>query len=248
MKLNPNKMLCIAHRGESFDAPENTLSAFRLVAQSGADGIECDIHLTGDGEIVCIHDADTRRTSDAYFKIAETSFHELRKLDFGSWKDARWRGEKIPLLAELFELVKPGMKVFIELKTAPSIVQVLKPVLQKSALANDQIIIISFDQKTIAEAKKQLPHLKACWLCAYDENCHPSAEEIIAVLRRTGADGVDSHCADFIDAEFVRKIHDAGLEFHAWTIDEPEKVARFKALGVDSITSNRAGYLKSIIY
>jgi len=241
-------MLWIAHRGESFDAPENTVSAFRLAAQSGADGIECDIHLTGDGEIVCIHDANTKRTSNADFNIAETSFPELRKLDCGSWKDAKWRGEKIPRLSELLDLITPAMKVFIEIKTNPKIISGLKYVLRQSALTDNQIIIISFDQETIAEAKKQLPRLKVCWLCAYDENRQPSAEEIITVLRRTGADGVDSHCADFIDAEFVRKIHDAGFEFHVWTIDEPEKAARFKAMGVDSITSNRSGYLKSIIY
>ncbi len=240
-------MLWIAHRGESFDAPENTMSAFRLAAQSGADGIECDIHLTLDGEIVCIHDADTGRVSNADLKIAETSLPDLRKLDFGSWKDARWQGEKIPLLGELLDVVKPGMKVFIEVKSGPAIVNMMKPVLKKSALADNQIIIISFDQAAIAEAKKQMPQHKACWLTGYDENRNPSAEEIIRVLRLTGADGVDSCCADFLDAEFVRKIHDAGFEFHVWTIDEPEKAAKFKKLGVDSITSNRAGFLKSRI-
>ncbi|MHB9138636.1 MAG: glycerophosphodiester phosphodiesterase family protein, partial [Victivallaceae bacterium] len=151
-------------------------------------------------------------------------------------------------LAELPDIITPGMKIFIEIKTDASMVKALKPVLQKSDLTDDQITIISFDQATIAESKKQLPRLKACWLCSYDENRHPSAEEIIAALRQTGADGVDSCCADFIDAEFVQKIHDAGFEFHVWTIDEPEKAARFKALCIDSITSNRAGFLKSKIY
>ncbi len=239
-------MLWIAHRGESFDAPENTLSAFRLATRTGADGIECDIHLTLDGEVVCIHDADTKRTSNAAFKISETPFSELRNLDFGSWKNTKWQGEKIPLLSELLEVVKPGMKVLIEIKSDPVIVNAMKLILKKSGLADDQIIIISFDQAAIVEAKKQLPQHKACWLTGYDENRNPSAGEIINVLRETGADGVDSHCADFIDAEFVRKIHDAGFEFHVWTIDEPEKAARFKTLGVDSITSNRAGFLKSL--
>jgi glycerophosphoryl diester phosphodiesterase len=146
------------------------------------------------------------------------------------------------------DVVNPAMKIFIEIKSDPVIINAMIPILKKSAPANDQIVIISFNKEAILEAKKLLPQLKACWLCAYDENRNPSAEEIIRVLRQTGADGVDSQCADFINAEFVRKIHDAGLEFHAWTIDEPEKAARFKALGVDSITSNRAGYLKSIIY
>ena len=238
-------MLWIAHRGESFDAPENTMSAFRLAGQTGADGIECDIHLTLDGEVVCIHDADTQRTSNGNFKIAETSFAALRKLDFGSWKDVKWQGEKIPLLSELLDVIKPGMKVFIEIKSDPVIVNAMKLILKKSGLADDQIIIISFDQAAIAEAKKQLPQHKACWLTGYDENRNPSAGEIIDILRRTGADGVDSHCADFIDDGFVRKIHDAGFEFHVWTIDDPEKADRFKALAVDSITSNRAWFLKS---
>lgn len=240
-------MFWIAHRGESFDAPENTISAFRLATQSGADGIECDIHLTCDGEIVCIHDSNTKRTSGVDLEVARTSLSELRKLDLGSWKGAQWRGEKIPLLAELLEVIKPDMKVFIEIKSDPITVNSMKRILQKSALMDEQIVIISFHKEAIIEVKKQLPQLKAYWLCSYDENHNPSAEEIIDVLRQIGADGVDSNCADFINAEFVSKIHNAGFEFHVWTIDELEKAAKFKKLGVDSITSNRAGFLKSKI-
>lgn len=238
-------MLWIAHRGESFDAPENTMSAFRLATQSGADGIECDIHLTSDGEIVCIHDANTKRTSGIDLEVSKTPLSELRKLDFGSWKGIRWQGEKIPLLAELLDVIKPDMKVFIEIKSDPITVTAMKRILQKSALADEQVVIISFDKEAIIQTKKQLPRLKAYWLCSYDENRNPSAEEIISVLHQTGADGVDSNCANFINAEFVDKIHNAGFEFHAWTVDELEKAIKFKALKVDSITSNRAGLLKS---
>ncbi|MDA1056051.1 MAG: glycerophosphodiester phosphodiesterase family protein, partial [Planctomycetota bacterium] len=80
--------LIIAHRGGSHDAPENTLAAFRLAFEQGADGIEGDFYLTRDNRIVCIHDADTKRVADKTLVVAESSLAELKRLDVGSWKGA----------------------------------------------------------------------------------------------------------------------------------------------------------------
>ena len=77
----------ISHRGESLDAPENTLAAFRLAMERGSDGVETDIHLTADGILVCCHDADTKHTCGESRIIEETPFAELETLDLLS---ARW--------------------------------------------------------------------------------------------------------------------------------------------------------------
>lgn len=90
----------IGHRGASHDAPENTLAAFKLGWEQGADAVELDIWLTKDGKIVCLHDADTKRTTGVLKKAADSTLAELRTLDAGTWKDAKWRGEKIPTLTE----------------------------------------------------------------------------------------------------------------------------------------------------
>ena len=92
-----------AHRGASHDAPENTLAAFRLAWDQNADAIEGDFRLSADGEIVCIHDADTRRTCGVQLVVAETPFTSLRDLDYGRWKAEASTGEPSPTRAEVLE-------------------------------------------------------------------------------------------------------------------------------------------------
>jgi glycerophosphoryl diester phosphodiesterase len=93
-------LLLIAHRGESADAPENTLAAFRLAWERNVPTIELDVHLTKDGEAVICHDADTKRTAGTKLVIKDTPLADLRALDAGKWKAPRWAGEKLPTLAE----------------------------------------------------------------------------------------------------------------------------------------------------
>src|SRR6476646_10554366 len=90
----------IAHRGESADAPENTMAAFRLAWERKVRAIELDVHLTGDGKLIVVHDADTKRVAGTKRIIKESTLDDLRSLDAGRWKGARWAGEKMPTLDE----------------------------------------------------------------------------------------------------------------------------------------------------
>lgn len=83
----------VAHRGASHDAPENTLPAFELAWEQGADAIEGDFHLTRDGHIICLHDKDTKRTAGVKLVVKNSPLAELRKLDVGEWKDPRFKTE-----------------------------------------------------------------------------------------------------------------------------------------------------------
>src|SRR5512147_1741217 len=107
--------LVLGHRGASADAPENTLAAFRLAIEQGADGVELDVWRCGSGEVVVIHDEDARRVAGAPLRIAEAPLAALRELDAGAWKGERFRGERIPLLAEVLEAL-PAARVNVELK------------------------------------------------------------------------------------------------------------------------------------
>ena len=105
----PRRMsLIIAHRGASADAPENTLAAFRLAWQQGADGIEGDFRLTSDGRIVCFHDDDTARVAGISLIVEETPLTKLRTLDVGAWKGKPWQGERIASLEEVLAEVPAG--------------------------------------------------------------------------------------------------------------------------------------------
>jgi glycerophosphoryl diester phosphodiesterase len=106
----------IAHRGGSAYAPENTLAAFQSAVEQGADGIELDVHLSADGEVVVIHDADLERTTDGSGSVYENPLAALKELDAGSWYGSEFIGEEIPTLDEVFELAGERLFINVELK------------------------------------------------------------------------------------------------------------------------------------
>lgn len=239
----------IAHRGASHDAPENTLAAFRAAWRQGADGIEGDFRLTKDGRIVCIHDADTRRVAGRAMTVAKSTLAELRRLDVGSWKHPKWAGERIPTIEEVLATVPRGKRIFIEIKCGPEILAPLAKALAASGLKPEQAAVIAFSAKVVAEAKRRLPGRKAFWLTGFRKDrksgkVGPSAGEVVATLKKTGADGLDCNAHAAVDRDFVGRLRAAGMEFHAWTVDDPAVAKRFRQLGVDSLTTNRPGWLR----
>ena len=237
----------IAHRGASHDAPENTLAAFRLAWEAGADGVEGDFRLTGDGEIVCMHDAVTGRTAQTGIPVAGSTLARLRELDVGVWKGEKWRGEQIPTLREVIATVPPGKKLFIELKSGPEILLPLAAVLAETGLAPAQTVILAFSEEVVMQARQLLPRVRGLWITDYRMSISgwsPAIEDVLQTLGRTGAAGLASKAHRVVDAAFVRALRDAGMELHVWAIDAPRTAARFLTLGVDSIITNRPGWLR----
>lgn len=238
--------LVIAHRGASHDAPENTLAAFRLAFEQGADGVEADFRLSRDGQIVCIHDEDTRRVAGKKLVVARSSLAELRALDVGSWKDATYSRERIPTLEEVIEAVPAGKMLFVELKTGPEIVVPLKKVLESSSLPPEMAIIISFKRDTLAACEKRLPRWKSHWLSKHKRHAvsrqwGPIAADTIKTIRELGVDGFGSQAnSSVFDSGYVRKMRAAGIAtFHVWTIDDAKTARFYQALDAYSITTNR---------
>jgi len=247
--------LIVAHRGASHDAPENTLAAFRLAWQQGADAIEGDFYLTPDGRIACIHDADTNRvTAKAVtWKVAETDWDRLRTLDVGRWKGDAFAREKIPSLEEVLAVVPPGKKFYLEIKGGPGWVEPIARVLNAGPLKPEQIVIIAFNSETVARVRKTLPNIKTFWLVDYKKDdatgtWSPTLDEILATLNRIGAHGLSTQAnPEVVDQAFVKRLRSAGYEFHVWTIDEPNLVRRFRDLGAASITTNQPGFLREVL-
>ncbi len=243
--------LIVGHRGASHDAPENTLAAFRLAWERGADGIEGDFYLSSDGRVVCIHDKDTERVAGVKYMVAETTFDELRKLDVGAWKAEKWRGEKIPTLEEVLATVPPNKKIFIELKVGPEIADPIVKILSTSSLKPKQVVFISFNDKTIAALEKRLPHYRSHWLTGYKQDeqgtWKPSAKRVSETVHRIGADGLGSNAnLEFVDQVFVEQYRKSNEgEFHVWTVDELEVAKKYQRLGAWGITTNRPGWLRT---
>ena len=240
----------VAHRGASYDAPENTLAAFNLAWAQGADGIEADFYLSSDGQVVCIHDKDTKRTAGVKHVIAKTAYDLLRTLDVGTWKDGKYKDERMPLCAEVFATVPPGKLMVVELKVGPEIVEPVKRDLDSSSLRPEQILIISFNEDTVAECKRQMPNIRCHWLTGYKKNdagqLKPDVCEVLDTLRRTGADGLGTQAnPEHVDARFLYCLGLGGYrDFHAWTIDDLETASFYQRLGTWGITTNRPGWLR----
>jgi len=265
--------LIVAHRGASADAPENTLAAFQLAWQQGADAIEGDFYLTADHQIVCVHDKNMKRTSGVDRIVAQSTLEELRQLDVGRWKGSSFAGQRIPTLLEIFQIIPPEKKLYLEIKCGTEIIPQLKTEINQSHLTADQIIIIAFDQQVIREVRRELPDLQAYWLTGFrgqtysaDEvgqkqhelpveksgsasktRWEPNVDQVIEVLRKTGASGLSCHAHEAVDQSFIQTLHEAGYEFHCWTVNEWDTADRMIELGVKSITTDRPGWLRKRI-
>ena len=240
----------VAHRGASYDAPENTLPAFVLAWKQGADAIEGDFFLTRDGKIICTHDKTTERLTGGKDnrKVAECTFDELRQLDVGSWKGEEWKDVRMPSLDEVLATIPSGKKLLIEIKCGPEIVPALKEAV--GDWPPEQLRIISFNADVIAACRRELPAINAFWLTSYKEEpegsgqWRPTVDSVMETLRETQASGLDCNAHETVDKALVERLRAAKLEFHVWTVDEPGVALRFTALGVDSITTNRPEWLR----
>jgi len=239
------KTLVIGHRGASREAPENTLSSFRLAFAQGADGIEADFRLTGDGEIVCLHDDSTGRTAGVDLRVSESTGEELRRLEVGGWKGKAWSGERIPSLQDVLRALPAGKRLFIELKSGLEIIAPLSATLAAAGVEPGRIRLLAFDPELIRALKERLPEFRACWLTDYRFRgaWRPSSQEVLDTLRSIRADGLASRSRGVLDGDFVAALRGESREIHVWTVDAVAEARRLCALGVDSIMTNRPGWI-----
>jgi len=232
----------IAHRGASMVAPENTLPAFAQAWKEGADGVECDVRLTADCQVVCIHDADTQRVAGKSMLVESQSYESLSQLDVGSWKGAAFKGARIPLLSELMAAMLPGKKLYIELKGGEALLTPLFDVIDAAQVDLKQIRLIAFDEETVRTLKKLRPDLKVFWLIDVTSNWLGRSKlklgDVLDTLIDVNADGLGLRCHSGINREMVKSILEADLEINIWTVDTAVDARRYATFGVTSISTN----------
>jgi glycerophosphoryl diester phosphodiesterase len=237
----------IAHRGESADAPENTLAAFRLAWERKVPAIELDVHLTRDGRLAVCHDFDTKRCAGVACKIRESLWDELKDLDVGQRFNPKFTGEKLPLLDDALATIPAGARCFIEVKCGPEAVPALAKVVDACGKKPEQLAIISFNAEVVAEAKRKLPQLKAYYLSSFKNSgtrWSPTAEQLIKQAKEIKADGLDLAFRGPLDEEFARKVRQAKLELYVWTVNDADVARDLVKLGVDGITTDKAAWLR----
>ena len=239
------KPLIVAHRGASQAAPENTLPAFRLAWEQGVDAIEGDFLLTKDKCIVCIHDKSTERLAGRKLIVKESTLAQLRVLDVGIKKGEKFKGTKIPTIAEVFATIPEGKKIFIEIKCGKEIIPPLLKAIKASGLKDEQVIMICFQAEVVRIFKAKAPRHKVYWITNFKRNDKgvwtPSLETVLQTLKATQADGLDCHHG--IPAQAAKRIQREGFEWHVWTVNDLKVAKRLKELGVQSITTDRPGFL-----
>lgn len=219
-------MLRIAHRGASFEAPENTLAAIRRAIELDAPWVEVDVQACADG-LVVIHDETLERTTDGHGPVAEQPLTALRALDAGD-------GERIPLPQEVLDLCRGRCGVNLELK-GPGVAPLLWPLLREAlagAWSSRDLLASSFDWTQLATLRAAVPQLP---LGVLAEQVN---EQTCAAARAVQARVIG--CAlDYVDAAAVTAAHGAGCRLWVFTVNTADEGARLALLGVDGVFTDR---------
>ncbi len=242
----------VAHRGASHDAPENTLAAFSLAWEQGADAVECDVRVTRDDQLVCLHDGNTKRTTGKALSATNSTLAQLRELDAGSWKGAQWKNERIPTFTEVLSKAPSGKLVFAEVKGGVKVVPLLPKAIADAKIAEEQVVVISFDKDVIRAAKRTLKRSKAILLVNFKysklrQAWKPSMKTVISDMGKTGADGVDLHAIEPASAALIESVRLLDGDVHVWTVNDAETATRFQNLGVDSITTDKPKVIRELL-
>ncbi|MFG2308896.1 glycerophosphodiester phosphodiesterase [Streptomyces sp. NPDC048566] len=248
----------IAHRGASEEAPEHTLAAYRKAIEDGADALECDVRLTADGHLVCVHDRRVNRTSNGRGAVSALELAELAALDFGSWKnrDESPDWEQLPGTAEhtsvltlerLLELVADaGRRVELAVETkhptrwAGQVEERLLVLLKRFGLdapasaADSPVRVMSFSARSLHRVRAAAPTLPTVYLLQFvsprlRDGRLPAGVRIAGPSMRIVRG----------NPGYIERLKRAGHQVHVWTVNEPEDVDLCVELGVDAIITNR---------
>lgn len=239
--------MIIAHRGASAEAPENTLAAFRLAWEQGADGVEMDLRMTRDNRVAVIHDADLRRVAGNAHKVAMLSGAELGQIPTGlGMRVERGQPVTVPLLDQVLREVPTGRKVFLELKAGVGLVEEVQRVLEASWLEPGQVVVIGFDRALVQLAKEVMPVVEAAWVVDYPSvwNLH----HLIKLARSHRINGLDLRVDWPLTPDDVKRSHDAGLKIYIWTVDDPARAKELAEMGVDGLTTNGPRLLRQAVF
>ncbi|MGV8049337.1 MAG: glycerophosphodiester phosphodiesterase [Anaerolineaceae bacterium] len=236
--------LIIAHRGASTLAPENTLAAFRLAYQLGADGIELDVMLSADNELVVIHDDSVNRTTNGSGKVAKMPFAALRELDAGSNFSQAFRGEKLPNLSEVFEELGGKLLINVELKNYSHPFDALtKDVINlvERFHLEETVLLSSFNPINLSKARRLNPAIQLGLLTSPGSKLMQGA-----VGRLFPYDALHPYFADISEA-MVEKLHGLGKKVNTWTVDDPQALRHMQSCGVDAVICNNPAAVRTLL-
>lgn len=229
--------IIFAHRGARNDAPENTLAAFQLALEQGADGIELDTQLTLDGQVVAFHDKTVDRITNGHGKLAKMTLAQIHELDAGSSFSEKFKGEKVPSLDEVFETIGKRALFNVELKNFSTpfdhLAEKVCAAVRRHAMEKNVVFssFIPWDLKITARLLPDVPR------------------GLLTIKGRWGAwgrsfgfnfgnyDALHPNLGD-VTAQTIQRVHRLNRKINVWTVNAEEDIRRMIGWGVDGIITD----------
>ncbi|GAB4518287.1 MAG: glycerophosphodiester phosphodiesterase family protein [Anaerolineae bacterium] len=236
--------LIFGHSGAQAYTPANTLPAFELAVQQGADGTELDVHRSKDGHPVVIHDFTVDRETDGTGRVADLTLADLKALDAGAKFSPDFAGTRIPTLDEVFEVVGQQLVINVEIKSmgrdTDGVEEVVAQCIQRHNM-QERVIISSFNPMALRRFRAQLPDVPVGFLYA------PSVPALVIELI-SGFDYEAFHPEhNLIDEALVAASHGMGHVVNAWTVNDTTRAVELARLGVDLIMTDMPDQVRSAI-
>lgn len=241
-----DKVEIVAHRGASGYAPENTIVAFDKAVDMNADYIEMDVQRSQDGKLVVIHDLTVDRTTNGTGKVKDLTFHQLNRLDAGSWKGIQFTGEKIPAFEEVLDRYYGKIGILIELKSPelyPGIEEQVVQVLKERHLdqpQNGKIIIQSFNHDSMKKVNQLLPNIPMGVLTSNKEHTTEQALRDFSAY----ADYFNPNYK-MLTEELVNQAYSQGLKIFPWTVRSDEAAEFVLEMNIAAIITDYPEYVDS---
>lgn len=228
--------LVIAHRGASSIAPENTLAAFNLAVELGADAIELDAKLTSDGCVVVHHDQTLERTTDGNGRLSERTVDGLKQLDAGSHFNPSFAGERIPTLEEVFEGIGGRILINVELTNYASPIDDLPDAvvnLVGKYRLEDRVLLSSFNPFALRKSKKLAPSLPLALLTM------PKEPKLVRLMKDWMTDCTFLHPhKDLVKGNIITRLQRMGRKVNVWTVNEPALILSLVEQSVDGVITD----------
>ncbi|MEK4337716.1 MULTISPECIES: glycerophosphodiester phosphodiesterase [Bacillus] len=229
-------MYIIAHRGSSSAAPENTIAAFDVAVEQGADYIELDVQMTMDQHVVVIHDDTVERTTNGNGLVKSYTLDQLKKLDAGSWFDQQYTNERIPTLQEILERYSQRIGILIEIKHPKRQIGIEKAVVDiiNRFAYSRHIIIQSFDVHALQRIKAFAPSLRTALIIKHDA--------FKLTKRKLTTYSSFANCLNMkktmINIWWIDRIHTFEMDVFIWTVKDQKTADRIKKYPIDGVVTD----------
>ena len=235
--MESGETLVFGHRGAMACAPMNTLASFQLAYEQGADGIELDVHLSQDEQLIVLHDFSVDATTNGRGAAADLTLAQLKELDAGSWFSSSFGMERIPTLDEVFDELGDKLLVNVEIKSRFSehemLVESVAECIRRQQMTM-RTIVSSFDPRLLQHFRAKCPEVMIGFL-------HPPGSA--STLMDGAAHEARHPWHEIIDQAYMNWAKESGFFVNAWTVNDAQRACALERLGVNSIITDHPAHI-----